>query len=371
MSLDFFWTVIAISLALLGFFLYKLKNSFEAPGVYLSTVQAFSSNKTFKEKYYWLPEAIAYLSLATLLMALAGPHLEKTIQFQQKEGLPPPALQKGLAIYLLLDHSGSMYQEVSVPSSTGLPQNMRKIDLSKELTKKFVLGDPKLGLKGRGSDLIGLVAFARTAQIISPFSLDHEAIANEIDRLTINRDINQIGTSIGYAIFKTVNEIAATKQFAKEMDKEKGFTILNSIIIVITDGFQETNPNDEKHPLRSIDVFQAAEAAKKEGIKIYVVNIEPKLSTPEYASNRELFNLVTKYTGGKFFMVESGGSLADIYREIDTLEKSEVPAFLKSKKNEPTTYTEKKYFSFFLMKAALGLLLLHLIIKLFVISRVP
>lgn len=203
-----------------------------------------------------------------------------------------------------------------------------KIDLLKEVTKEFIVGDAADGLAGRPNDMIGLVAFARGADVLSPLTLDHRAVLEELEQLKPVSERVQDGTSIGYAIFKTANMIAATRHYAEDLISkgEPAYSIKNAIMILITDGMQDPNPLDKGKRLRNMDVPEAAAYAKKEGIKLYIINVEPKLSTEEYAPYRHIMQRAARSTGGEFFMIDQTGSLDRIYQQIDALEKSVLPA---------------------------------------------
>jgi Ca-activated chloride channel family protein len=87
-----------------------------------------------------------------------------------------------------------------------------KLELLKNATKTFI--------QARPNDLIGMIAFSRTPQILSPLTLDHELLLNILGRFDIMRLSNQDGTGIGYAIYKTAHMIAAVRYFAQERSKE-------------------------------------------------------------------------------------------------------------------------------------------------------
>jgi Ca-activated chloride channel family protein len=265
---------------------------------------------------------------------------------------------EGIAIYLLLDSSLSMEEPVNVTTEEGYRKNVTRLEMLKEVTKRFVEGDKTLGLKGRPNDLIGVVTFSRSAQVLTPLTLDHNVVLRELNGLKVNRDQSQLGTSLGYAIFKTANLIAATRNFGGEI-VEKGkpsYDIKSSVILLVTDGFQETNPEDVNNHLRSIELPDAIEFAKEQGIRIYIVNIDPSISAEKYADHRKLFQLLTESTGGKFFFSEGSRNLSQIYAEIDRLEKSLLPAQSQSDKERmPHLYQRISLYPIFI---AIGLLLL-------------
>jgi len=295
-----------------------------------------------------LPRIFQALALAFFLMAFINPRL-----FYEKPHPPlPPQSSKteGIALYFILDQSGSMTEPVTVDSPRGGREKIQKIALLKKLTEAFIRGDQAMGLPGRSSDLIGVVTFARSAQILSPLTLDHQTVLDQIHKLDIMRIKDQDGTAIGYAIYKTANLIAATRHYAEQQrdSRNPSYEIKNSVMILVTDGLQDPNPLDQDNRWRWLDPEDAAAYARDNHIRLYLVNVEPSNNAPEYQPNRNQMIRMAEMTGGKYFSMDDSGNLAGIYKEIDKLEKSELPVQkdlldqLKSqlsKDEMPTIYT--------------------------------
>lgn len=331
--------------------------------------------RTLRERLALLPRMLAYGALFFFLLALIDPHYytlrnpEHPPMGESGEETP----NEGIAIYLLLDNSLSMKEPLTIATPEGYRKSVTKIEMLKEMTKRFVEGDSSLGLKGRPNDLIGIVEFSRSAHVISPLTLDHSEILHELDKLNVNRDPTQLGTSLGYAIFKTANLIAATRHYAKEIGGkgEPSYDIKSSVILLVTDGFQEINPADENNPLRSIEVSDAIAYAKKEGIRVYIVNIDPSIATPEYADNRKLFQLLTESTGGKFYYNDGSHDLSQIYAQIDRLEKSLLPTHsLSDKERMPHLYRRVSFYPF-LIAIGMFLLFLSVLLETMILRVVP
>lgn len=196
-----------------------------------------------KGRWASLPKILLWCAFGFFLLALLNPHLliERPLPPNAPQSLEPPT--EGIAIYLVLDRSGSMTEKVS---ASGFSRRMiSKIDLVREMTAKFIVGDQKAGLSGRPDDLIGLIFFARGADVEAPLTLDHTAILDQLKKYKHVTDMNQDGTAIGYAIYKAASLIAATKHYAEDLIKkgEPAYTIKNSIIILLTDGMQDPQPS--------------------------------------------------------------------------------------------------------------------------------
>jgi len=166
--------------------------------------------------------AVLFLSLA-----LAQPQLGTHMELMKREGID---------IMIAVDVSRSM-EAMDVQ-----PGPISRLEKAKQQIRSLI--NPER-LKG---DRVGLVAFAGEAFIQCPLTLDYSAARLFLD--AIDTEIIPVpGTAIGDAIRK------ATSGFNKQERKHK-------VLILLTDG--------EDH---DTDPLSAAEAARKEGVKIYTVGI--------------------------------------------------------------------------------------------------
>lgn len=354
-------------------FVFKhLRTRFEPPLIRFSETVA---PRTFSLKHRWrgFAQILQWVALAAFALAWLDPRWYHELPQETKAGkrLPQTAPVEGIAIYLVLDQSGSMRE--SVP--TGRRRSTVKIDLLKTVTKQFIEGDAALGLEGRPQDMIGLVSFARGAQVLSPLTLDHAAVLQELSRLKPVGEREHDGTSIGYAIYKTASLIAATRHYADELvaKGEPPYTIKSSVIVLITDGMQDPNPLDKGKRMRNIDVPEAAAFAKEQNVKLYIVNVDPKLATEEFAPYRHIMQRAAASTGGKFYMVDETGNLANIYQEINRLEKSVLPSTVKTEasyEQRPDLYQTVSFYPY-LIFAGLVALFLSAMMECLVLRRVP
>lgn len=362
-ELDWKAAALLLLLGIAFYFLMRWKKGFVLPSLYFSHVTPFVA--TLKTKGARLPEVLAFFSLLTFSLAFLDPHFF----FEKQE--TPDAIQdptEGIAIYLILDQSGSMKEEVLTAKGS-----MRKVDLLKLVTKQFILGDSQQGLYGRPHDMIGLIYFARGAHVLSPLTLDHASVLSQLANFAPVAQRDQDGTSIGYAIYKTANMITATKHYAQELiDKgEPAYTIKSTVMILITDGMQDPNPLDKGKRLRNMDIPEAAAYAKKQGIRLYIVNVEPKLSTEEYSANRNIMRRAAESTGGQFFMVDHTTSLEKIYQGIDSLEKSALPSpHTFDKDLRPDLYERFSLFPY-LIAISLMSLLASIALDTTILRRIP
>ena len=366
----------AVLLALFFAWRWRKQSTPPAPQLYFSDLTTLdepqNTSSSWRVRFASLPQWLNRSALALFLLAFIDPHLQiaKSNQIPSDQHIS----SEGIAIYLVLDQSGSMKEKV-----TGIIDGKKvilpKIELLKEKTEEFIKGDPLSGQKGRPNDLIGLISFARSAKILSPLTLDHAYILKQLSKLNVVQDRNQDGTGIGYAIFKTANLIAATRYYSAELSKAGNvdYDIKSAVMIVVTDGLQDPNPLDKGNRLRNIGLKEAAEYAKEKNIRVYIINIEPMFETEEFAPHRRLMKQVAELTGGKFYLKNST-NLAEIYAEIDALEKSTLPDTGDKqdipKDKQPSLYRRVSFYPY-LIALGMLLLLLSVVLDTTLFKRIP
>lgn len=326
-EIDWIALGITIPILLISYTLYVFKHRFPSPLLFFSTL---TDLKKAEKATSWFPylsqlsHYLLYAAFALFMIAFIDPHFLISKTFTPQNSTP----KEGIAIYLVIDQSGSMNETINTQSSTGEQLTESKEDLVKQVTSEFIMGNPQSGLTGRPNDLIGLMTFARTAQILSPLTLNHQYLINKLDKLQVVKNASEDGTSIGYALYKTVNLIAATRHYAQDLigADQPAYDIKSSIIILVTDGLQQPHPADKGNHLRNMDLIEAAEYAKANGVRIYLVNVNPLTNSEELAPQREQMQQITRLTGGDLFIMNSSTNLKNIYEEIDQLEKSKIPS---------------------------------------------
>ena len=128
--------------------------------------------------------SLLFSALALLIIALARPQLGKTISHVQASGID---------IMLALDVSRSMLAE----DFTIGGQRANRIEVVKQVTQKFI--------EGRPNDRIGIVAFAGRPYLVSPLTLDHDWLLQNLERVKIG--LVEDGTAIGSAIASAGNRL--------------------------------------------------------------------------------------------------------------------------------------------------------------------
>ena len=205
----------------------------------------------------------------------------------------------GIDIVLGLDVSGSM-QALDFMIDN---QRINRIEVVKSVVGKFI--------DERPNDRIGLIAFAGSPYLVSPITLDHDWLQQNLERVTIGGVDD--GTAIGSAIAAAVNRLRTTPAKSK-------------VVILLTDGMNNTG---------KISPLAAAEAARALGVKIYTIGVGVRGKAPvpvrDEAGNMRLvmaqvdvdektLQSIADQTGGKFYRATDTDSLERIYEQINRLE---------------------------------------------------
>jgi Ca-activated chloride channel homolog len=316
-------------------------------GVRFSSVAlAGSSGSSLRTRLRHLPLLVRVVAIVLLTVGLARPQ-------QGREEVRD--VSQGIAIEMLVDRSGSMGQELIYEG-----KQLNRLEVVKQIFKEFVLGNGK-DLKGRQSDLIGMVAFARYADTLCPLTLSHGALDRFIESIQLVTRKNEDGTAIGDAL-----ALAAARLRTAEESLKKDYQIKSKVAILLTDG---QNNAGKRSPL------EAARLAKEWGIKVYAIGIGGRESfvtvkTPfgDYkvpggpGVDEATLKTIADETGGSFWLAESADRLHQIYKEIDRLERTEIESV------RHIDYAER-FLPFVL--GALVLLLLEQILISTVFRRVP
>lgn len=346
-------------IGLLKFFVFRTPAS--VPSLAFSRVQELQY-PSWRSQLSFLPSMIHYAGLVAFIFAFLDPHflLPRTSSSGSSKSHLLTMPSEGVAIYFVLDQSGSMAQAVSNGA-----KSIPKIDLLKQVTKEFIQNDP--------SDMIGLVSFARIPRVLVPLTLDHDTLLHQLIDLQVVKTPDEDGTAIGYAIYKAAHLIEATRYYSQSLtgDERPPYTIKSAVIVVVTDGFQDPSHLDQGNLLRTMELDDAAAYAKSQNIRLYVINIDPALATSEYAPQRRLLQKITAITGGQFYLASDTQQLHDIYKQIDKLEKGSFAKEVQVKQSEKNADVSR--FSLYPFFIAVGLLCLFfaLVIDLCVFRTIP
>ena len=231
---------------------------------------------------------------------------------------------EGIAIEMCIDRSGSMQ---ALDFSVG-GDRLNRLEAVKRVFRTFVVGEGPFA--GRPDDLIGLVAFGGFADALCPPTLDHGALLEVLDSVQIPEPVmDRRGRIINEALLQEEQSTAIGDAIAVAVDRLKDLRTKSRVIVLLSDG--ESNAG-------VVTPAQAAEAAAAFGIRIYAIGVGSTGKAPFPMTDRfgrrvlrpqmvrldedTLKGLADK-TGGRYFNARDTQSLAEVYAEIDQLEKTQ------------------------------------------------
>lgn len=243
---------------------------------------------------------------------------------------------EGIAIEIVLDVSGSM--EALDFQWEG--QDVSRLEAVKHVIANFVLGSSDGDLPGRKDDLVGIVAFGGFADSKCPLTLDHGALVDIVDGLQIPKPIrDRQGRVINAEAIQEELATAIGDGVALGVDRLKDSKAKSKVLVLLTDGDNNAGV---------IDPREAASIAKELGIKIYAIGIGRNGVVPvpqedefgrtvlvpaQFRTDEELLREIANTTQGTYFHASDSKGLAEVYAQIDRLEKSQ---FEESKYSEFT-----------------------------------
>ena len=228
----------------------------------------------------WVLVLLRVAVLAFFVLAIARPQVVRA---------SIETVSEGIDLVLAIDTSGSM-SEPGFGGST-------KIDAVKRVVHDF--------LGGLKNDRVGIVVFSGDAVVLGPPTLDYAAsqkLVAPVDTATLAG-----GTAIGTGLATSINVL-------RDSDAK------SRAVVLLTDG---ENNSGEITPL------DAANMAQLLGVRVYTigaitVRAGPDRDVPTDSVDSQLLRRIAEHTGGQYYSVSDENSLAEVYREIESLEKSRV-----------------------------------------------
>ena len=255
------------------------------PSLYFPHTAQFMNQSVSASKLLFF---LKWLGITMLILVLMSPVKDEPYELEPKNGYE---------LALILDASQSMQAQGFDRSNP----NLNRFDVVKSIVSDFIAQRP--------NDNIGLVVFGEYSFIASPLTYDE----NILNKIVSQLQIGMAGkyTALYESLAQGVNLLKMTESNSK-------------VAILLTDGY--STKEVDKIPLKV-----ALDMAKKEGIKVYPIGIG---MPNEY--NRQVLMKIAKETGGVAFGASSASELEDVYKKIDSLEKSEI-------KSETFTYLNYYY----------------------------
>ena len=240
--------------------------------------------------FFSVVELLPWAALALALAALARP--QQGIRQSETE-------TRGVDIVLAIDISPSMAAEDFRPAN--------RLVVARQTARDFV--------RQREHDRLGLVAFAATAFVQCPLTLDHDALIEMLEALDFG--MAEDGTAIGMGLATAVSGLKESKTPSK-------------VVVLLTDGQNNRG---------AIDPLTGAELARAFGVKVYTVlvgrgGVVPvPVDDPLLGRRIEMVRMdvdegtlqeIAQRTGGRFFRAQDPAALAGIYSAIDRLERAPI-----------------------------------------------
>ncbi len=262
--------------------------------------------QTWRLRFRWVPTAFGAAALALILLALARP----------QNGIAEADLStEGIDIALVLDTSSSMSAS-RTSQQTNLAEAQRVL---------------KVFIDGRENDRLGLVIFRESSLVLSPLTLDYNALSQLVDSV---QQVNLLdGTAIGGGLADGLNLLRDSRARSR-------------VAILLTDGQNNSG---------SIEPLAAARIAETLGIRVYTIGVVGFQSLPlNTGVDEKALQEIARVTGGLYFAAENQEALAEIYANIDQLEKSRF---------EGLQFVTHNEIAYYFIAAALVLLSLELLLR--------
>jgi Ca-activated chloride channel family protein len=288
---EFFWLFLLLPLVI---FWYLLKNKKQTAELRISSLKGFKVTNSWLPKFKHALFMLRLLALALLITALARP---QTVDVSSRT-----KTTRGIDIVMAIDVSGSMRAEDLRPN---------RLEALKRVAAEFI--------KERPNDRIGLVEYAGESYTKTPITSDKGIVLSSLRAIDFNTVLGD-GTAIGTGLGTAVNRLKDSKAKGK-------------VIILLTDGVNNSG---------FIDPRIASELAAEYDIKVYTIGLGTNGMAMYPAMTRngdiqrirvqveideELLKEIANVTGGKYFRATNNTKLAEIYEEINKLEKTEIEEF--------------------------------------------
>ena len=289
---ELFWLLLLLPVVGLWYFLKRNK---QTPSLRISSIQGFKTSKNWIAKLRPLLFLLRLLALAAIIVAMARPRMvsqtTRTVS------------NKGIDIVMAIDVSASMLARDLKPN---------RLKALKNVAAGFI--------KDRITDRIGLIEYAGESYTKTPLTSDKSIVLASLKSIEYNTIIEG-GTAIGSGLATAVNRLKESRAKSK-------------VIILLTDGVNNTG---------FIDPKIASELAKEFEIKVYTIGLGTngmaqspigiradgsfQYGMQQVEIDETLLKEIAKTTGGRYFRATSNTKLAEIYTEINALEKTDIEEF--------------------------------------------
>ena len=233
-----------------------------------------------------LPMVLRTAALCLIIVALARPRSSTEVEKRDSEGID---------IVLAMDVSTSMLARDFTPD---------RLSAAKDIAIEFIAQRP--------SDRMGIVVFAGESYTQCPLTTDRATLINLMKE--VQTDLIEDGTAIGNGLATAVARMMYSDAPSR-------------VVILLTDG---VNNSGEVAPQT------AAEIAKTYGVRVYTIGVGANGMAPypvmtpwgvemqkvQVEIDEDLLKSIAETTGGRYFRATDNTKLAEIYSEINKMEKA-------------------------------------------------
>lgn len=233
-----------------------------------------------------VPFLLLIVALALIIICIARPRSSSQSEKIDTEGID---------IIFAMDVSTSMLARDFTPD---------RISAAKDIAIEFISQRP--------SDRMGIVVFAGESYTQCPLTTDRATLINLMKE--VQTDLIEDGTAIGNGLATAVARLSSSDSPSR-------------VVILLTDG---VNNRGEIAPLT------AAQIAKNYGIRVYTIGIGANGMAPypvvtpwgietrqmQVEIDENLLKEMATTTGGRYFRATDNTKLAEIYGEINKMEKT-------------------------------------------------
>ena len=322
---ELLWLLVIPALLILHYIYLELAQ--RHPHLRVSTSVPWTLKRSpFMSLMRHIPFVLRIFALSMVIVAISRPRSSQQMERIDTEGID---------IILAMDVSTSMLARDLTPD---------RINASKDIAIEFISQRP--------SDRMGIVVFAGESFTQCPLTTDRATLINLMK--DVQTDIIEDGTAIG-------NGLATAVARMKDSDAK------SRVVILLTDG---VNNRGEISPQ------MAAEIAKTYGIRVYTIGVGKEGMAPypvmtpwgveiqnvQVEIDEALLSEIAESTGGRYFRATDNTKLAEIYSEINKMEKARTTV--------DSFPVYKELFGIYALMALLALML-ELLLNWFVIRRLP
>ena len=295
------YLLLLILVPIIIYYLVIISKQLQATLKFPST-DVLKENKTNIAKIRPILYVLRLLAIILIIISLARP--------QTKETSSRIKTTRGIDIVMVIDISSSMLAKDLKPN---------RLSALKNVASNFV--------DNRPNDRIGLVVYAAESYTKTPVTSDKNIIKQVLSEISYD-PILEDGTAIGMGLSTAVNRLKDSEAKSK-------------VIILLTDGVNNSG---------FIDPRIAAELAAEYEIKTYTIGLgsngralapvsilpngEFQFSLTNVEIDEDLLRNISDRTSGRYFMATDNLELANIYEEINKLEKTEINETVYTNYNE-------------------------------------